>query len=92
MAILTLKRPHALDAAEAKRRIAVIGTKIAERFGATCTWKDRVLHIDHAEVSGTVTLAPTEVVVVANLGFTLGMFRGRVEAEIARIIDREMAA
>ncbi len=91
MSHLALRRPHVLKHAEARRRVTHAAEKLSERFGADCQWEGDVLRITHPNVHGTVHVLHDEIVVDARLGFALALFRGRVEAEITRIIDRELA-
>jgi putative polyhydroxyalkanoate system protein len=91
MATLRISRPHALPPAEARARVARAASRIEQRFGADCEWQGDVLVIRHASVNGTVTVAVAEVVVEARLGLALSLARGRAEAEITRILDRELA-
>jgi putative polyhydroxyalkanoate system protein len=92
MSRLSIRRPHLLKHAEAHRRVSRAAVKLAEHFGAACHWEGDLLRIEHPNVNGTVRVGRDEIVVDARLGFALSMFRGRVEQEITRIIDRELEA
>jgi putative polyhydroxyalkanoate system protein len=92
MSRLSIRRPHALKHAEAHRRISHVADKLKERFGATCHWEGDLLRIEHPNVHGTVHVGRDEIIVDARLGFALALFRGRAEAEIAQILDRELEA
>ena len=92
MSHLSIRRPHALKHSEAHRRISQVAEKLSERFGAVCRWEGDVLRIEHPNVNGSVHVHRDEIVVDARLGFALALFRGRAEAEIARILDRELEA
>jgi putative polyhydroxyalkanoate system protein len=91
MSRLSIRRPHGLKHSEAHRRMSHVADRLAERFGATCTWEGDVLRIEHPNVNGTVRVGRDEIVVDARLGFALALFRGRAEREIAQILDRELA-
>ena len=92
MSQLSIRRPHALEQVEAHRRVSRVADKLVERFGAVCRWEGEVLRIEHASVNGTVRVGANEIVVDARLGLALSFLRGRAEQEIARILDRELAA
>ena len=92
MSRLSIRRAHALPSADLRARIDRAALKLTERFGAKCHWQGDVLRIEHASVTGAVTLHPGEILVEATLGFPLAMFRARAEAEIGRILDRELGA
>ncbi len=91
MSHLAIRRPHALPHAEVHRRVSKAADKLSERYGAACHWEGDLLRIEHPNVNGTVHVTRHEVVVDARLGFALALFRGKVEQEITRIIDRELA-
>ena len=91
MSALQLRRSHALAPAEAEARVARVAGQLTQRFGAACRWQGNVLTIEHASLSGTITLLASEILVEARLGLALGVFRRRAEQEIARILDRELA-
>jgi putative polyhydroxyalkanoate system protein len=92
MSALCLRRPHRLANAELRARVDRIADKLTQRFGAACRWQGNSLCIEHASVTGTVTLLDSEVVVDARLGGALRLFRRRAEREIERILDRELEA
>ena len=91
MSRLSIRRLHCLPAADARARVDRAATRITERFGARCHWQGDVLAIEHPSVSGAVTLKVAEILVDAELKFPLTLFRARAEAEIARILDAELA-
>ena len=91
MSRISIRREHALAAADARSRLDRAALRITERFGARCQWQGDVLTIEHASVSGAVTLGAAEILVDAQLKFPLALFGARAQAEIARILDRELA-
>jgi len=91
MSRLEIRRPHALTPEEARRRVAAAAEKLRERYGADCRWQGELLRIEHPKVHGSVAVLAAEVVVEARLGLPLALLRGRIEDELTRIIDRELA-
>ncbi len=89
MSRIHLRRSHALNAQTARQRVDRMAAALGKRFDAECKWEGDVLSIEHPNVSGTVTLGKKEIVLDAELGFFLAMFRDRVDAEIAGILDTE---
>jgi putative polyhydroxyalkanoate system protein len=83
-------RSHQLPADEARRRVERIAARLAERFAARCRWDGDRLHVEHAAVQGTLTLSATEVRLQADLRFPVSLMRAQVEAEIDRLIEREL--
>ncbi|MEI8298625.1 MAG: polyhydroxyalkanoic acid system family protein [Pseudomonadota bacterium] len=92
MSQITIRRSHALSPIAARERISHVADRLTERFGATCRWQGDVLHIEHASVRGQLTLEAEMITVEAKLGLALAFFSGKIEAEIARILDRELGA
>lgn len=89
MSRIELRRPHALTTKTARTRVDRMAAALSKKFDAECEWKGDVLSIEHPNVSGTVTVAKKEIVLEAQLGFLLAMFRDRVDAELAGILDKE---
>lgn len=90
MSRINIRRRHRLDPAELRARVSHLAERLGEKYGADCTWDGDVVHIDHSNVTGTVTVGKNEVVIEAKLGFLLSMFGQRVEEEIGRILDEEL--
>ena len=89
MSRIYLRRSHDLSAKSARQRVDRMADELGKRFDAECEWQGNVLSIEHPNVSGTVTLGKNEIVLEAKLGFLLALFRDRVDAEIAGILDQE---
>lgn len=89
MSRIQLRRSHDLSAAAARKRVDRMAAALGRKFDAECAWDGDVLSIDHPNVSGTVTVRRKEIILDARLGFLLAMFRDRVDAEIADILDKE---
>lgn len=89
MSRIQLRRSHDLGPKAARKRVDRLAEALASKFDAECEWEGDVLSIEHPNVSGTVTVGRKEIVLDARLGFLLAMFRDRVDAEIAGILDRE---
>ena len=89
MSKILLRRKHDLTPAAAREKVERVADVLTKRFDAACEWQGDVLTIEHPTVSGTVTLGRNEVVVAAKLGLMLSMFRGRIDEELERVLDRE---
>lgn len=89
MSRIHLRRSHDLSAKAARQRVDRMAEALGKRFDAECEWDGDVLSIEHPNVSGTVKVSKKEIVLDAELGFLLAMFRARVDAEIAGILDKE---
>ena len=89
MSKILLRREHDLTPEAARKKVERVAEVLAKRFDANCEWHGDVLKIKHSTVSGTVTLGKNEIVVAARLGVMLSMFRGRIDEELERVLDRE---
>ena len=89
MSRIHLRRSHDFSAKVARQRVDRMAVALASEFEAECEWNGDVLEIEHPNVSGTVTLGKKEIVLDAELGFFLAIFRDRVDSEIAGILDTE---
>ncbi len=92
MSRISIRRKHKLGHAELRSRVTHLAERLGEKYGADCSWDGDVVHIEHSNVTGTVTVSKTEVVIDAKLGFFLAMFSHKVEEEITKILDEELAA
>jgi putative polyhydroxyalkanoate system protein len=90
MSRITIRRKHKLGHAELLDRVDHLAGRLGEKYGADCRWGGETVHIEHSNVTGTVKVSKTEVVVDAKLGFFLSMFQHRVEEEITNILDEEL--
>lgn len=95
MAELHILRPHTLGMAKA-RKIAFDWAEQVERdFGMQCTYEegradDRV-HFSRSGVQGELHVTKDKFELDARLGFLLGAFKGRIEAEIVAMLDTLLA-
>jgi putative polyhydroxyalkanoate system protein len=90
MSQINIRRKHKLAHDELRSRVSHLAERLSEKYGADCRWDGDVVHIDHSNVTGTVHVTKSEVVIDARLGFFLSMFQHRVEEEISRIMDEEL--
>ena len=90
MSRINIRRRHRLGHAELRSRVSHLAERLSEKYSADCSWDGDVVHIDHSNVTGTVTVNKDEIIIDAKLGFFLGMFSQRVEEEIAKILDEEL--
>ena len=89
MSRIRLRREHDLSPKEVRRKVERVAEVLAKKFDAECTWKDDVLTVNHPSVNGKVTVGRNDVVVEARLGLVFAMFRDRIDAELARVLDKE---
>jgi putative polyhydroxyalkanoate system protein len=90
MSRVTIRRTHKLGHAELLERVSHLAERLGEKYGADTRWEGETAYIEHSNVTGTVKVSKTAVVVDAKLGFFLSMFQHRVEEEITKILDEEL--
>jgi putative polyhydroxyalkanoate system protein len=73
----------------ARQRVERMSRALASKFGAECRWQGEVLAIEHPNVNGTISIEADAIIVEAQLGFLLAMFRDRVDEELVTILDKE---
>ncbi len=91
MADLHILREHKLGLAKA-RAIAFDWAEQVERdFGMACTYEEGkgadVVRFTRTGVEGELQVTKDRFELDARLGFLLGAFKGRIEAEIVKLLD-----
>jgi len=95
MADIHIEREHALGLVEARTIAIKWAEKIEEKFDMKCTYQE-----GHAEdtlgftkpgVQGTLVVTQNSFELTAQLGFLLGVFKDRIEAEIVKNLDSLIA-
>ncbi len=89
MSRINIRREHDLTRAAAREKVEHVAEVLAKRFDADCRWQGDTLAVKHPQVNGSITLGERDVVVDAKLGFMLAMFKGRIDEELVRVLDRE---
>lgn len=95
MANLHIRRDHSLGL-KAARKIAFIWAEQAESdFGMECTYEEGaaedVVRFTRSGVHGTLLVTADHFNLDAKLGFLLGAFKDRIEAEIVKNLDDLLA-
>ena len=94
MADLHIVRKHTLGLAKA-RKIALDWAEQVERdFGMECTYEEGrsadLVRFTRSGVQGELQVTKDHFALDARLGFLLGAFKGRIEAEIVKMLDTLM--
>ena len=94
MADLHIVRKHTLGLAKA-RKIALDWAEQVERdFGMECTYEEGrsadLVRFTRSGVQGELQVTKDHFELDARLGFLLGAFKGRIEAEIVKMLDTLM--
>lgn len=89
MASIDIHYPHERSMKDARAAVEHVAERMAEKFGIRHSWDGNHLDFSGSGVKGRIALAKKEVRVTATLGFLLSAFKGSIEAEINRYLERE---
>lgn len=95
MANLRIRREHSLSLAAARKIARTWAEEVESEFGMQCTYaegaqEDRV-SFTRSGVNGTLVVTGDHFDLDAKLGFLLGAFKGKIEAEIVKNLDDLLA-
>ena len=96
MADLHIHRDHALGLAKARKVAWAWAEQAENEFGMECTYEegdntDEVC-FKRSGVTGTLRVSQNTFELDAKLGFLLGAFKDKIEAEIVKNLDQLLAA
>jgi putative polyhydroxyalkanoate system protein len=95
MADLHILREHTLGLAAARKIATAWAVQVESEFGMDCTLTEGktgdVVHFTRSGVNGTLHVTKDRFELDAKLGFLLGAFKGKIEAEIVKNLDALLA-
>ena len=96
MANLHIRREHSLSLAAARKIARTWAEEVETEFGMQCSYtegakEDRV-SFTRSGVNGTLVVTGDHFDLDAKLGFLLGAFKGKIEAEIVKNLDHLLAS
>ena len=96
MANLHIHREHSLGLAGARKVAKQWAKEVHEEFDMECSVDEGAdgdtVHFTRSGVSGTLAVTANAFELDAKLGFLLGAFKGRIEAEIVKNLDTLLAS
>jgi putative polyhydroxyalkanoate system protein len=92
VANLHIRREHSLGLVKARKIAYAWAEQVEEEFSMQCTYEegdtsDEVCFV-RSGVNGTLRVHPDHFDLDAKLGFLLGAFKDRIEAEIVKNLDQ----
>jgi putative polyhydroxyalkanoate system protein len=91
MSKINIERDHGLASAdEAKALVGPVEEKLKERYGVTLVWTGNNAKIKGVGVSGHFNVDDTKILVEIKLGLLLRPMARKIEAGIARALDRHI--
>jgi putative polyhydroxyalkanoate system protein len=95
LANLHIRREHTLTLAAARKIAQSWAEQVQSDFGMDCTYtegaKEDCIHFTRSGVNGTLVVTGDHFDLDAKLGFLLGAFKGKIEAEIVKNLDDLLA-
>jgi putative polyhydroxyalkanoate system protein len=95
MADIHIEREHALGLAEARKLALQWVAQAEEKFDMACSHEEGLncdqVSFTRSGVKGTLKVSPDRFELDAHLGFLLGAFKDRIEAEVAKNLDALLA-
>lgn len=85
---LRIQYPHDKPLEQARDLAEQVARQMKQEFGMDYEWDDDVLNFQRPGVSGQLTVAATEVVVEAKLGFLLSALKPRIESEVRAFLKQ----
>jgi putative polyhydroxyalkanoate system protein len=95
MANLHIRRDHSLGLKAARKIAFTWAEQVESDFGMECTYEEGtaedVVRFTRSGVNGTLVVTADHFNLDAKLGFLLGAFKDRIEAEIVKNLDDLLA-
>ena len=95
MAQLHILREHTLGLAAARKIAYAWAEQVEKEFDMQCTYEEGKaadeVTFERSGVQGNLHVTPERFELNAKLGFLLGAFKGRIEAEIVKNLDDLLA-
>lgn len=76
----------------ARRAADTVAAQLGREYGIQAQWRGDTLHFERTGVSGTLRLAPKELLIEVQLGFLLMAFRDSIAQAIERNLDQHLRA
>jgi putative polyhydroxyalkanoate system protein len=95
MADIHIEREHGMGLAAARKAAVSWAEQAKSKFDLECSYEEGAagdeVRFSRSGVSGALGVTGTRFTLDAKLGFLLGAFKERIEAEIARNLDKLVA-
>ncbi len=92
MALIKLKRKHALGAQKARSTVDALAKKLENQLDANCHWEGSTLQFSRSGASGHIDVSDDEVDIEIKLGMLLSPLKGKIEKTIEEEIDQHLTA
>lgn len=86
---IDIRRTHSYPLHKARNAVKKTAAAMAEKFDIESSWSGNTLNFSRSGVSGAIHVTASDIHVVAELGFLLGMLKPAIEREIEQRLDQE---
>ncbi len=87
MTDIYIQRKHGCDLETARKAANRVAERIGSQYGVAYHWDRDTLRFDHPGVAGFIEVSPQEILLSAELGLLLRIFKSSIESEIHRQLD-----
>ena len=95
MSDIHIQHPHTLGLVQARTVAFKWAEDAEEQFDMACTYDEGknsdLVHFKRSGVNGTLRVTQDEFELKATLGFLLGAFKGKIEGEIVKNLEAQLA-
>lgn len=92
MALIKLKRKHALGQEKARSTVEALAKKLQDELDAKYHWEGSTLQFSRSGASGHIDVSDEEVDIEIKLGMLLSPLKGKIEKTIQEEIDQHLTA
>jgi putative polyhydroxyalkanoate system protein len=89
MTTIDIHYPHNRSMEEARAAVERVAERMSEKFGIRHSWQGNNLEFNGSGAKGGIALEKSAVHVTIVLGFLLSVFKGSIESEVHRYLERE---
>jgi putative polyhydroxyalkanoate system protein len=89
---ISIRRAHSLSPQKAMNIAKAIAADIERDYGVRSSWKGDTLQFKGAGVTGSLNLAPKEMILEVQLGILLFALRDSIASQIERKFDEMLAS
>jgi putative polyhydroxyalkanoate system protein len=89
---ISIRRAHSLSPQKAMNIAKAIATEIEHDYGVRSNWKGDTLQFKGSGVTGSLHLAPKEMVLEVQLGIMLFALRDSIATQIERKFDQMLSS
>lgn len=91
MADIEARRAHSLSLEDARKVAQQLADQLKDQFQLDSEWHGNTLKFNRSGVKGHVQVSDKDVAVEISLGFMLKAFKGKIQSEVTKNMDKMFA-